>query len=61
MNKASKFGGVKGHKSRVQLFFLSREPGFSGSWEDLKSIVFYELRFFICHFLPQISFTDQVF
>lgn len=44
MNKESKFEGVKGHESRVQLLFLSREPGFGDSWEDLKSIVFYGLK-----------------
>lgn len=44
MNKESKFEGVKGHESRVQLLFLSRELGFGDSWEDLKSIVFYGLK-----------------
>lgn len=46
MNKESKFEGVKGHGSRIQLLFLSRELGFSDSWEDLKPIMFYELKFF---------------
>lgn len=46
MNKESKLEGVKGHKSKIQLLFLSMELGFGDSWEDLDPMVFYELKVF---------------